>query len=488
MPKTQRSGRGLHRYALAVCMAGGFVVFLDVTIVNVALPTIKQHMHASGSLQQWMLSGYTLAFGLMLVPAGRVGDVLGRRRLFVAGLIGFVAASAVCALAPTMAVLVAARIAQGAAGGVLTPQISATIQQLFQGADRARAFGYFASVVSVSSAVGPVAGGALISGFGADLGWRAVFFVNVPIGAVLTPLALRWLPRRGPAPGRRSSLDLPGSLLIGTAVVLVLLPFIQSSWALWRWWLLAAAAAVIGGFVARERRVADPVLDLKLFRNGSYTIGVIAVTLYFAALTPFFFIYTFTLQLGHHYSAVEAGLALTPFALGAAATGPVAGRWAARYGRELVIAGLLLLGAGMLGGIWAVDATHGGGTGWATIAPFVIGGIGGIGGGMFLAPNQSLTLSAVPVSQAGSAGGLYQTGQRLGASTGVAAVVWQFYAGLTQGGSYEEAYRRGGLLIVAVIALALVLAIFDWRRARSRELSRTGVRGRIGTKAEKTPT
>jgi MFS family permease len=287
---------------------------------------------------------------------------------------------------------------------------------------------------------------------------------------------MRWLPRHEPAPGRRPGLDLPGSLLIGTAVVLVLLPFIQSSWGLWRWSLLAAAAAVIGGFVARERRITDPVLDLHLFHNGSYTIGVIGVTLYFAALTPFFFIYTFTLQLGHHYSPVEAGLALTPFAIGAAVTGPIAGRWAARFGRELVIAGLLLLGAGMLGGIWAVDAAPSGGTGWATIPPFLIGGIGS---GLFLAPNQSLTLSAVPVPQAGSAGGLYQTGQRLGASIGVATVVWQFYTGLAQDGSYEDAYRRGGLVIVAVIALALVLATYDRQRARDGASSRAGVSDRI---------
>jgi len=171
--------------ALLVCLAGGFIVFLYVSIVNVALPTISSHLHASGSGLQWIVSGYALAFGLLLVPAGRLGDIHGHRMLFVAGLAAFVAASAACGAAPTATVLVLGRIVQGAAGGVLTPQISAIIQQLFQGGARARAFGAYASVAAVSSAIGPLAGGALIAAFGTADGWRAVFYVNVPIGLAL---------------------------------------------------------------------------------------------------------------------------------------------------------------------------------------------------------------------------------------------------------------------------------------------------------------
>ena len=195
--ETPASAAGLGRersYALLVCMAGGFVVFLDVSIVNVALPTISAQLHASGSLLQWLVSGYSLAFGLLLVPSGRLGDIRGRRQLFTAGLGAFVAASALCGAAPSATVLVIARIVQGSPGGVLTPQISATIQQLYSGAERGRAFGYFASVVSVASAIGPLAGGALIGAFGVHDGWRAVFLVNVPIGLALIPLALRVLP------------------------------------------------------------------------------------------------------------------------------------------------------------------------------------------------------------------------------------------------------------------------------------------------------
>jgi len=178
-----------------------------------------------------------------------------------------VAASAACGAAPTAAVLVAARIAQGAAGGILNPQISATIQQLFQGAERGKAFGYFASVVSVASAIGPLVGGALIAGFGIHAGWRAVFYVNVPIGLVLIPLAVRLLPRHVRAAGRRPGLDPWGAALLGLGITLILLPFIPGGWGAWRWWLLPGAAAVLTAFLRRERRATDPVLDVGLFRN-----------------------------------------------------------------------------------------------------------------------------------------------------------------------------------------------------------------------------
>ncbi len=450
------------RYALLVCMAGGFIVFMDVSIVNVALPTISSQLHASGSLLQWIVSGYSLAFGLLLVPAGRLGDIMGHRMLFVTGLAVFVTASAVCGAAPTAAVLVTARIAQGAAGGLFNPQISATIQQLFQGAERGKAFGYFASVVSVGSAIGPLAGGALIAAFGVGAGWRAVFYVNVPVGLALIPLAARLLPRHVRTPGRRPGLDLPGAWLLGLGITLVLLPFIQGDWGAWRWWLLLSAAVVLTAFIRRERRAADPVLDVRLFRNRSYTVGVSVITLYFAAFTPIFFIFTLMLQLGQGYSAIDAGIAITPFAAGAALSGVIAGSQATRHGRDLVAAGLALMLAGFLASALAVSLVPHHDTGWAALAPVFVAGIGG---GITLAPNQSLTLAAVPLPQAGAAGGLYQTGQRIGASIGIAAAGSAFFTTLRGGGSFADAYRSGIIVISAITVPALILALIDRQRA-----------------------
>src|SRR5215213_1881768 len=177
--------------ALSVCLVGGFMVLLDVSIVNVALPSIRDGLQASESELQWVVSGYALTFGLLLVPAGRVGDVRGRRTMFVAALGLFSLASLACGLAPTSLTLVVARLVQGLAGGLLTPQINALIQQLFRGRERGTAFGLFGTVVGVSTAVGPLLGGALIAIFGADDGWRWVFFINLPIGLAAMPLAWR---------------------------------------------------------------------------------------------------------------------------------------------------------------------------------------------------------------------------------------------------------------------------------------------------------
>jgi EmrB/QacA subfamily drug resistance transporter len=449
--------------ALAVCLAGGFIVFLDVSIVNVALPTISVHLHTSGSGLQWIVSGYALAFGLLLVPSGRVGDIHGHRMLFVAGLAAFVAASAVCGAAPSAAVLVFGRIVQGAAGGVLTPQVSATIQQLFQGAARGRAFGYFASVAAVASAIGPLAGGALIAAFGTADGWRAVFYVNVPIGLVLCPFAVMLLPRHVRPAGRRPGLDRVGVGLLGLGVVLILLPFIENGWGTWRWSLLAAAAVALALFVWWERRVTDPVLDLRLFGDRSYTTGVSVITLYFAAFTPLFFVFTLLLQLGLGYSALAAGAAITPFAVGSALSAALSGQYAVRHGRALIAAGLLLMLAGFAGSAAAVELVPHHGTALATLAPILVAGIAG---GLVIAPNQSLALAGVPLPQAGAAGGLLQTGQRIGASIGIAVAGAAFFSTLRGHGTFPQAYRSGIAVISAITAMALLLALIDWRQAR----------------------
>src|SRR4051794_19616208 len=213
--------------ALAVCLVGGFMVLLDVSIVNVALPSIRDGLQASESELQWVVSGYALTFGLLLVPAGRVGDVRGRRTMFVTALGLFSLASLACGLAPPSLFLVVARLIQGLAGGLLTPQISALIQQLFRGRERGTAFGLYGTVVGVSTAVGPLLGGALIAAFGTDHGWRWVFFINLPIGVAAMPLAWRLLPRPDLARRRRHDYDPVGVGLLGGGIVVLLLPLVQ---------------------------------------------------------------------------------------------------------------------------------------------------------------------------------------------------------------------------------------------------------------------
>lgn len=450
--------------ALSVCLVAGFMTLLDVSIVNVALPSIRSGLHASDSDLQWVLSGYALTFGLVLVPVGRLGDAYGRRRAFVAGLAAFTVASAAAGLATSPGWLTIARLAQGAAAGLLTPQIAGLIQQLFSGHERGRAFGLLGASIGVSTAVGPLLGGLIISVAGAASGWRWIFYVNLPVGLAAVPLAHRLIP---PDPARRArpSLDPVGVLLLGVGVALLLLPLVESrQWSgTARWWLIGAAAALLAGFVGWERRYqaggGDPVADLGLFRVRSYSLGSLLALLYFAGFTSIFFTYTLYLQSGLRYSALLAGLAITPFALGSAAAAALGGRRVSRFGRYLVAAGLVLVLAGLIGTDAAVRVDPGRGVALAAAAPLLVAGVGS---GLVIAPNQTITLSQVPVRGAGSAAGVLQTGQRIGTALGIAIVGSLFFSTVTAShGDWAHAFSRGLVVVIAFVVAALLAAVLD---------------------------
>ncbi|WP_405578764.1 MFS transporter [Streptomyces sp. NBC_01190] len=454
--------------ALAVCLTASFMTLLDVSIVNVALPSIRTGIGASQSGLQWVLSGYALTFGLVLVPAGRLGDVRGRRTVFLTGLVLFTATSALAGAAQNEAWLVTARLLQGAAGGVLVPQVSGFIQQMFRGAERGRAFGLLGATIGVSTAVGPLLGGVLIEAFGSHDGWRWVFYVNLPIGLVALPLAHRLLPP--PHPGEaadkrgRSHLDPVGVALLGLGTVVLLLPFVQEEQ--WKgpqkWALVPVALLVLTAFVRWERRYArrrTALVDLTLFRHRSYALGVLLSLLYFAGFTAVFFILTLFLQNGMRYTALEAGLSILPFALGSAGAAAVGGRVVTRIGRPLVAAGLVMVIIGLLGATLAAHLDTGRTVGFTTAAPLLLAGMGS---GLVISPNQTLTLSEVPVAGAGSAGGVLQTAQRIGSAVGIAAVGSVFFSRVdSRHADYTAGFELGLLTSTGLAALALVVALFD---------------------------
>ncbi|MEU9362632.1 MFS transporter [Streptomyces sp. NPDC048301] len=460
--------------ALAVCLVAGFMTLLDVSIVNVALPSIKEGLDTPESDLQWVLSGYALAFGLVLIPGGRLGDARGRRLMFMVGLTLFTLASAACGAAQSSLWLVIARLLQGAAGGLLSPQISALIQQMFSGRERGRAFGMFGTVVGISTAVGPLLGGLIIQGAGAQEGWRWVFYVNLPIGIVCLLLARRLLPDTPSASRvRLRDLDPVGVLLLGAGVLTLLLPFVQAQQ--WpgnaKWLLVPVSVVLLTVFVAWEsrctRRRVEPVLNIALFRLRSFWLGCLMILLYFAGFTSIFFISTLYLQSGLRYSALEAGLAITPFALGAGASASIGGRLVGRFGRPLIVVGLVMVAAGLGLTALAAELVPGRGAGLAMAAPLLLAGLGS---GLVIAPNQTLTLAEVPVNNAGSAGGTLQTSQRVGSAIGIAAVGSVFFARLGPG-DWAGAYDHGLLVSVAFVLAALIIALADvvaGRRGRRR--------------------
>lgn len=456
--------------ALWVTLAAGFMSLLDVTIVAVALPSIQRDLHASAASVQWVVSGYALAFALTLVTAGRLGDAFGRRRLFLAALAAFMACSAAAGAAPTITLLVVARLAQGVAAGSLAPQNSALIQQMFHGAERARAFGLFGATVGVSSAVGPITGGLILALADGPQGWRWIFYVNVPVGALALLLGSRLLPRT--APGRPGRLDPLGVVLLGAGILALMLPLVlaEAGGPGRLWWLFPAGALTLAGFVRWERRLAGrdgaPLLDPRLLTDTpGYATGAVLGALYFVGFSGVWLVFALFFQNGLGYSPLRSGLAVTPFAVGSAAAAAVTGRLVGRLGRLLTVWGLAAVMTG-LGGtalvLWLAPADH---AVWIA-APLLL--VGGLGSGCVVSPNITMTLRNVPVRMAGAAGGALQTGQRLGAAVGTAALPGLFHLALR---ATHDDHRAAVAVAVgsgaAAMLCALAVAVLDRRREGS---------------------
>ena len=461
--------------ALAVCLVAGGMCLLDVSIVNVALPSIRTGLTADDSDIQWVVAGYSLAFGVALVPAGRLGDARSRRAMFMAGVAIFTLASAACGASPTALWLSVARVLQGIGGGMITPQVSGFIQNLFKGPERGRAFGVYGATIGVSTAIGPLLGGLLVQLGGADLGWRLVFYVNLPVGLLLLVLAWKWLPVA--AEGPRQSLDPAGVLLFAIATVLVLLPVVEGkqgeSLSERPWWLLGVAGVMFALFYLWERfwtgRNRETLLDLSLTKVHSYVYGVGLGSLYFAGFTSIFIILTLYLQNGLGYTALQAGLTQMPFAVGSAVAALVGGRILERYGRALVIAGLVAVTVALVAidiAVPRIDGDVG-----LKLAPLLL--LAGAGGGLVIAPNITLALDEVDPAKAGAGGGLLQTFQRVGSAIGVAVVLAQFFDGLVSSrGDSAEAFSVALHTTIGLIVAALLLGLADLRRRRGVSLAR----------------
>ncbi|HTN59633.1 MAG TPA: MFS transporter, partial [Protaetiibacter sp.] len=309
--------------ALSVLILGVVMGMLDTTVVNVALPTIRTSIDASEATLSWIISGYALAYGLILIPAGRLGDRIGHKWVFTVGLAGFTLASLACGLADDGTALVVARVAQGLFGGLFFPAVTALIQLMFTGRDRGKAFAVMGAAIGVSTALGPIIGGLLIEWLGDADGWRSIFFVNLPFGAVAIVAALLILPG-GAEGGDARGADGVGFLLLAGALVALLVPLIEGQdqdWPLWTWLSLAGGVVLVVLFalwevVLTRRSRTTPLVPPHLFAHPAFTGGVILALVYFAAFTSIFFTISILWQAGLGFSALESGIVSIPFALG----------------------------------------------------------------------------------------------------------------------------------------------------------------------------
>jgi EmrB/QacA subfamily drug resistance transporter len=449
---------------LPVIFSATFMAILDVFIVNVAAPSLRTELGASGAAVQWVVDGYALAFATALITGGRLGDVIGRRRAFRIGVAAFTAASALCGAAPTPAALIAARALQGLACALMMPQVLSIIQVEFEAHERRRCLAIMGGVQGAASVCGQLVGGALIGLDVLGLGWRTVFLINVPVGLAAVVAAGRLVPESRSEAARK--LDLPGVALGCLVALLVIFPIVDGRAAGWPWWVPAAlvAAVPVGvAWVAYERRLTArggaPLVDLSLFSLRGYRLGLGLALLFYTGLTCVFFLLGLYLQEGLGLSPMHSGLAFTPLAIPFVAATLIAPRFFARVGDRLIAFGSALMAAAA--GLVAIGVaiTHPAGP-----TPALIGGLAimTIGPGIVVPGLIHVVLRAVPPESAGSASGVVTTAQQIGNALGV-AIAGALFFGVLGDGSGAHAYDRAFAIAlawsVATAALSTVLAL-----------------------------
>jgi MFS family permease len=459
-----------------VCVGVACLTILDIAKINVGLPSIEDSLGGGATELQLIVAGYALAFGLALVPSGRLGDLRSRRNMFLIGLTSFTLASLLCAIAPTIELLVIGRVLQGVAAGIQMPQVLGLIQQLFQGRERGKAFGLFGAVIGLSTAFGPTVGGLLIAIGGDESGWRLLFWMNIPLGLIAIWFAWRLLPKTQIHEAGVKTLDVTGILLLGAATFSLMLPFVLTTGSpdddQRRWFWLVGFVAAGAAFVWWERRYLrngkSPVVHFGLLRLASYRNGILIATAYFAAIPAMFLIVTLFLQQGLGLEAVFAGMVSIPFALASAVTSWLGGRLVNTRGRSIVVLGIVLAGLG-IGSTLPIAAFAS--EEWMPWLLAAVLTLAGAGGGFVISPNQTLTLQDVPVTQGGVAGSVAQVGQRVGTAIGVAVASSTFFATLYAeqdlGNAltiYRDAYQKGATIIVGLLVVALIVSLLDLRK------------------------
>jgi MFS family permease len=466
---------------LLLCGSTAGFLLLDIHKVSIAVPSIERALHPGPAGIQLIQAVYVVCFAVTLVPAGRIGDAGRRLALTYAGMYLYVAASVLCAIAPTAGVVILGRALLGVAAGLLMPQMMGIVQQLFAKAERGKAFGVYGMCVSLATALGPSLGGLLLST--PLLGWRGVFVMNVPVGVVLLVAAHTLLPAVGRGERRRPDIDVVGLAFLSFALVALLSPFIfttgRPSDVDARWLALIPAAGLGILFVARSRRrvAADRsgVIDPDLLRIGSFRNGVLVSLTWFASGPGFALALTIYLQEARGVTPFVAGLVMLPSSATSVLGAWLGGKHVVRLGRVLTGTGMLLVLASTLS---TLALLH---TGLSTVVVLaaipVLQLVQGFGGGLVVSPNHSMTLMDVPAAQGSAASAIGQLGQRISNSMGVATASMAYYSTIYGAGFsltdapvplHRDALDRATLVSSLFLCTAIAVVVVDLRRQTGR--------------------
>ncbi|GGT37854.1 MFS transporter [Streptomyces chromofuscus] len=451
-------------FALAIVMTAAFMDLVDVTIVNIAIPSIQRDEGASFSQIQWITAGYALAFAAGLITGGRLGDIHGRKRVFLVGIGGFTLASALCGLAANPEMLVASRILQGAMAALMVPQVLAIVHATFPAHERGKVFGLFGAVVGLGAVSGPLLGALLTEWDLFGLAWRPIFLINLPVGVAGLILGRRFITEsRVPY---ALKLDLVGVVLVTLGLLMLLYPLTRGrelGWPLWGYVSMGGALVVFAALVAYERRKAardgSPLIELSLFRVKSFAAGIAVQTVFGIALGVFFLVWTLYMQMGLGWSALRAGLTGVPFSIAVSvAAGVSVQKLVPRFGRGVLQAGALVMAAGLALYVGESERYGLGIASWQMALPLVVTGAGM---GLIVAPLTDAILSEVPREHAGSASGLISTVQQMGNALGLGLVSVVFFGvvddRLAQSGRPGPAFVDGFQYAVGWVAAVLVV-------------------------------
>jgi EmrB/QacA subfamily drug resistance transporter len=449
-------------WVLAIVVAAQFMFGVDAFIVNVAIPTIARELHASSAQIEAVIAIYLIAYATLVVTGGRLGDIHGTKNTFIAGVIGFTLTSLWCGLARSGPELIVARLAQGATAAMMVPQVLATLHLLFSDSARSRAFGVYGAVLGLAGAAGFALGGVLVMSDIAGLGWRVVFFVNVPFGLIIAAAAWRIMPSVQRRAGTR--LDVSGAIVLFAGLLCLLGPLLfghDLDWTPWLWPVMAAGVAIVAGLLRLERAIASrggmPLIDLSLLSDRAFMRGLCAAFFFFLANLSFYLVMTMFMQKALHIPPLQAGLVFVPLALTFVVASRHSGSRARHRGTLVLIEGCVLQIAALA--LLALTVAVVAAPGAALLALLLA--IFGYGQGLVMAPLSSAVLSTVKPASAGAGAGMYGTTSQIANAAGVAAIGAVYFA-------VEAAQSTRPALFAALALFALsitaCIAFLTWMR------------------------